>query len=287
MRAADRRDISRLPRRAVHAALVAVLLAQAWPHAVAQDAPLAQAELVLQTGHTGSVNALALSPDGRFLVSGSEDVTLKIWDTATGNVLRTLSGHEQSVLAAAISPDGRTDRLRRRRCDRARLECRDGGIDEGGVAFQRREERGVQRRWPAADVAREQRDQGLRPGRRPRGHVGEVGRRLRAQGHDVSRRSSGHGVVAERKAGGSGWRPQLPQRRHGDRQRPAHAADPRHRRRDGSRGGIVQARRQPVEPDRPELQSRQPPDRREVRRARREGSRPAQLAERVRDRDRP
>ena len=107
MRAADRRDISRLPRRAVHAALVAVLLAQAWPHAVAQSPPLPQAELVLQTGHTGSVNALALSPDGRFLVSGSEDVTLKIWDTATGNVLRTLSGHEQSVLAAAISPDGR------------------------------------------------------------------------------------------------------------------------------------------------------------------------------------
>jgi len=108
MRAADRSDISRLPRRAVHAALVAVLLAQAWPHAVAQGPPLPQAELVLQTGHTGSVNALALSPDGRFLVSGSEDVTLKIWDTATGNVLRTLSGHEQSVLAAAISPDGRT-----------------------------------------------------------------------------------------------------------------------------------------------------------------------------------
>ena len=107
MRAADRRDISRLPRRAVHAALVLVLLAQAWPHAVAQSPPLPQAELVLQTGHTGSVNALALSPDGRFLVSGSEDVTLKIWDTATGNVLRTLSGHEQSVLAAAISPDGR------------------------------------------------------------------------------------------------------------------------------------------------------------------------------------
>src|SRR3954447_20519145 len=107
MRAADRRDISRLPRGAVHAALVTVLLAQAWPHAVAQGPPLPQAELVLQTGHTGSVNALALSPDDRFLVSGSEDVTLKIWDTATGNVLRTLSGHEQSVLGAAISPDGR------------------------------------------------------------------------------------------------------------------------------------------------------------------------------------
>ena len=65
---------------------------------------------MLQTGHTASVNALALSPDGRFLVSGSEDVTLKIWDTATGNVLRTLSGHDQPVMAVAISPDGRGSR---------------------------------------------------------------------------------------------------------------------------------------------------------------------------------
>ena len=91
----------------MEAALVAVLLAQASPLAVAQGAPEPRAELVLQTGHTGSVNALALSPDGRFLVSGSEDLTLKIWDTATGNVLRTLSGHDKSVLAAAISPDGK------------------------------------------------------------------------------------------------------------------------------------------------------------------------------------
>ncbi len=107
MRAADRRGITRLPHHGLLAALVAALVTPASPLAVAQNAPSARAELVLQTGHTGSVNALALSPDGRFLVSGSEDVTLKIWDTATGNVLRTLSGHEQPVLAVAISPDGR------------------------------------------------------------------------------------------------------------------------------------------------------------------------------------
>jgi WD40 repeat protein len=121
MSAADRRGIASLPRRACELALVAALLTPASLIVVAQSATsgtsgtglnpvpesLPRAELVLQTGHTGSVNALALSPDGRFLVSGSEDVTLKIWDTATGNVLRTLSGHDQAVLAAAISPDGR------------------------------------------------------------------------------------------------------------------------------------------------------------------------------------
>jgi len=94
-------------RAAVESVLVAVVLASASPLAVAQGPTRPGAELVLQTGHTGSVNALALSPDGRFLVSGSEDLTLKIWDTATGNVLRTLSGHEKQVLAAAISPDGK------------------------------------------------------------------------------------------------------------------------------------------------------------------------------------
>src|SRR2546423_3290267 len=67
----------------------------------AQTSPQAKPELVLQTGHTGPVNAITLSPDGRFLVSASDDTTLKLWDTASGNVLRTLFGHEKSVLGAA------------------------------------------------------------------------------------------------------------------------------------------------------------------------------------------
>lgn len=65
-----------------------------------------QPELVIQTGHTSSVFALAASPDGRLLASGSADSTVRIWDAETGHELRVLSGHSAIVNAIAFSPDG-------------------------------------------------------------------------------------------------------------------------------------------------------------------------------------
>jgi WD40 repeat protein len=58
-------------------------------------------------GHTGTVTAVAVTPDGRRAVSGSHDTTLKVWDLATGAVLQTLAGHANSVTAVALTPDGR------------------------------------------------------------------------------------------------------------------------------------------------------------------------------------
>ncbi|WP_437682888.1 TIR domain-containing protein [Sorangium sp. So ce131] len=57
-------------------------------------------------GHSGWVNACALSPDGQRIVSASDDTTLKVWDLATGNLLSTLEGHSAGVNACALSPDG-------------------------------------------------------------------------------------------------------------------------------------------------------------------------------------
>ena len=71
-------------------------------------APLsAKPELILQTGHTKSVNAIVFSPDNRWLASGGKDDVIKIWDLATGNILRTLYGHTSNVNALAVSPDGK------------------------------------------------------------------------------------------------------------------------------------------------------------------------------------
>src|SRR5258705_2401553 len=64
-------------------------------------------ELMLQAGHTRSANAVAFSPDNHWLASGGKDNVIKIWDLATGSVLRTLYGHTSNVNALAVSPDGK------------------------------------------------------------------------------------------------------------------------------------------------------------------------------------
>jgi WD40 repeat protein len=51
--------------------------------------------------------AVAVSPDGRFIVSGSWDCTVKVWELESGRLLRSLEGHTDGVRAVAVSPDGR------------------------------------------------------------------------------------------------------------------------------------------------------------------------------------
>lgn len=59
-------------------------------------------------GHSGSVIAVAFSPGGKTLASGSKDRSIKLWDAQSGKLLRTLTGHTGRVESLAFAPDGKT-----------------------------------------------------------------------------------------------------------------------------------------------------------------------------------
>ncbi|MDP6634657.1 MAG: protein kinase [Phycisphaerae bacterium] len=57
------------------------------------------------TEHSRSVASVAFSCNGKLLASGSEDKTIGLWDTVTGEELLTLKGHSDGVTSVAFSPD--------------------------------------------------------------------------------------------------------------------------------------------------------------------------------------
>jgi WD40 repeat protein/tRNA A-37 threonylcarbamoyl transferase component Bud32 len=61
---------------------------------------------ILLLGHGGQITSVAFNPNGQRLASGSIDGTVKVWDAATGQEIRTLKGHTSPVFSVAFSPDG-------------------------------------------------------------------------------------------------------------------------------------------------------------------------------------
>ena len=75
----------------------------AWALALTASGPAA-ADMI---GHGGMVRALAISPDGRIVLTGSFDYTARLWDFVEQNEVAELNEHLGPVNAVAFLPDGR------------------------------------------------------------------------------------------------------------------------------------------------------------------------------------
>jgi WD40 repeat protein len=93
----------------VLAALTAAETAPAAPIAVTRipDASIGRVTELQTFGHKGEVFSVVWSPDGRYVASGATDNTVRVWEAATGQPVRTLREHTDRVTSIAWSPDGR------------------------------------------------------------------------------------------------------------------------------------------------------------------------------------
>jgi len=75
------------------------------------DAALVEAAgklpLKVLSGHTDEIRSVAYSPDGKYVLTGSADTTIKLWNVVTGDPVRTFKGHTAEITSVAFSPDGR------------------------------------------------------------------------------------------------------------------------------------------------------------------------------------
>lgn len=65
-------------------------------------------DLAVFAGHDLAVNAVAVSPDGKTVASGSEDRAVKLWDARLPRQMRSFAGHKGAVHHLTFSPDGKS-----------------------------------------------------------------------------------------------------------------------------------------------------------------------------------
>jgi WD40 repeat protein len=69
--------------------------------------PVEEGLVPIFSGHTDKVNYCDFSPDGKLVLSASDDHTLRLWNVATGKTQHVLRGHRESVQSCAFHPDGK------------------------------------------------------------------------------------------------------------------------------------------------------------------------------------
>ena len=64
-------------------------------------------ELRTFEGDYGVVHSIITTPDGKYVVLGSYNNTIKLWDLQSGKMLRTFKGHGSWISSAAVTADGK------------------------------------------------------------------------------------------------------------------------------------------------------------------------------------
>lgn len=65
-----------------------------------------QPKMVMPVGHTGYVFSAEISPNEKYLVTASMDLTVRVWNLKSGKEIHQLLGHKAYVSSAVFSNDG-------------------------------------------------------------------------------------------------------------------------------------------------------------------------------------
>ena len=61
----------------------------------------------IQLGHSSTVTSISISSNSKYMISGSFDKNIKLWDIKTGKVIRTFRGDKYKVESVAFSPNSK------------------------------------------------------------------------------------------------------------------------------------------------------------------------------------